>query len=74
MFDLVVLFVHVRLWCVYWWIEFIVATCGDWCAFVQVERFGEDEIFVFVCDARIFVLLDEVVFVEDEVVDMGNVF
>ena len=52
--------------------EFIVATCGDERALVQVEREDEDGILVGVRDARILARPDEVAFVDDESVDTGN--
>ena len=52
--------------------EFIVATCGDERALVQVERADGDGILVGVRDARILARPDEVAFVDDESVDTGN--
>jgi hypothetical protein len=63
---------HVRGRRVYRRTEFIVATCGDERALVQVERAGDDGILVGVRDARILARPDEVAFVDDESVDTGN--
>jgi hypothetical protein len=52
--------------------EFIVATCGDERALVQVERADGDGILVDVRDARILARPEEVAFVDDESVDTGN--
>jgi hypothetical protein len=52
--------------------EFIVATCGDERALVQVERADGDGILVDVRDARILARPEEVGFVDDESVDTGN--
>ena len=66
------LLAHVRGRRVYRRTEFIVATCGDERALVQVEREAEDGILVGVRDARILARPDEVAFVDDESVDTGN--
>lgn len=52
--------------------EFIVATCGDERALVQLEREDGDDILVPVKDARILATPDQVAFVRDERVDTGN--
>ena len=52
--------------------EFIVATCGEQRALVQVEREEGDGILVGVRDARILARPHEVAFVDDESVDTGN--
>jgi hypothetical protein len=66
------LLAHVRARRVYRRTEFIVATCGDERALVQVEREDEDGILVGVRDARILAREDEIAFVDDESVDTGN--
>lgn len=66
------LLAHVRGRRVYRRTEFIVATCGDERALVQVERADEDGILVGVRDARILARPDEIEFVNDETVDTGN--
>ena len=66
------LLAHVRGRRVYRRTEFIVATCGDERALVQVEREDEDGILVGVRDARILARPDEIAFVDDESVDTGN--
>jgi hypothetical protein len=66
------LLAHVRGRRVYRRTEFIVATCGDERALVQVEREEEDGILVGVRDARILARPDEIAFVDDESIDTGN--
>ncbi len=66
------LLAHVRGRRVYRRTEFIVATCGDERALVQVEREDEEGILVAVRDARILARPDEIAFVDDESVDTGN--
>ncbi len=66
------LLAHVRGRRVYRRTEFIVATCGDERALVQVERADEDGILVGVLDARILARQEEIAFVDDESVDTGN--
>ena len=66
------LLAHVRGRRVYRRTEFIVATCGDERALVQVERLDEDGILVGVRDARIVARPEEITFVDDESVDTGN--
>jgi hypothetical protein len=52
--------------------EFIVATCGDERALVQLERQAGDEILVGVKDAWLLAGPEEVAFVRDPAVDTGN--
>jgi hypothetical protein len=66
------LLAHVRSRRVYRRTEFIVATCGDERALVQVEREDGDAILVGVRDARVLARPSEVAFVEDESIDTGN--
>ncbi len=66
------LLAHLRGRRVYRRTEFIVATCGDERALVQVEREDGDAILVGVRDARILARPAEVAFVDDESVDTGN--
>jgi hypothetical protein len=66
------LLAHVRSRRVYRRTEFIVATCGERRAIVQVEREDGDAILSGVRGARILARPDEVAFVEDESVDTGN--
>src|SRR6185295_10737093 len=66
------LLAHVRGRRVYRRTEFIVATCGEERALVQVEREDEDGILVGVRDARILARPDEIAFVDDASVDTGN--
>jgi len=66
------LLAHVRGRRVYRRTEFIVATCGDERALVQVEREDEDGILVGVRDARVLARPGEIAFVDDASIDTGN--
>ena len=66
------LLAHVRGRRVYRRTEFIVATCRERRALVQVEREDADGILVGVRDARILARPDEIAFVNDESIDTGN--
>jgi hypothetical protein len=66
------LLAHVKARRVYRRTEFIVATCGDERALVQVEREEGDAILLGVRDARILARPEEIAFVVDEAVDTGN--
>ena len=63
---------HVRARRVYRRTEFIIATCENQRALVQVEREDEEGILVGVRDARILARPEEIAFVDDESVDTGN--
>jgi hypothetical protein len=66
------LLAHVRSRRVYRRTEFIVATCGDERALVQVEREEGDAILLGVRDARIMARPEEIAFVIDDAIDTGN--